>query len=238
MSTITFPESVPKTKRNQGREVAAFPGEQRIVIRGLSWDLYDRLSDAIHERDHVYLGYDGKDLEIMTTGRVHDDFKDLFGRFMNAVTYELGIPNRGAGQTTWKRPEIERGLEADQSYYFDPAKLAADAKGLARKSNDVADYPNPDLAIEVDISASRIDRPSIYAALRVPEVWRFDGESLTIEILQPDGTYLAVDSSRFLPIRTEEVVRWLVEEDVSDLLAWERRLRAWIRSELMPRMKS
>jgi Uma2 family endonuclease len=237
MSTITLPESVPKTKLNRDRAVAGIPGEQRIVIRGLSWDLYDRLSDAIREGDHVYLAYDGKDLEIMTTGRLHDDYKELFGRFMNAITYELAIPNRGAGQTTWKRPELERGLEADQSYYFEPAKLAADAKGLARKSNNVADYPNPDLAIEVDISASQVDRPSIYAALKVPEVWRFDGESLTIEILQPDGTYLAVDSSRFLPIQAKEVVRWLVEEDVSDMLAWERRLRTWIRDELVPRMK-
>jgi len=238
MSTITHPESVPRTRLNHDRAVAAIPGEQRIVIRGLSWDLYDRLSDAIGERQHVYLAFDGKDLEIMTKGHIHEDYKDLFGRFMNAVTYELGIPNSGAGETTWKRPEVERGLESDQSYYFEPAKLAADAKGRARKSNDVADYPNPDLAIEVDISASQVDRPSIYAALQVPEVWRFDGESLTIEILQPDGTYLAVESSRFLPIRAVEVVRWLVEEDLSDKLAWERRLRAWIRDELAPRMKS
>lgn len=225
MSTITLPESTP-------------PGEQRIVIRGVSWDLYDRLSDAIREGANVHLAYDGKNLEIMTTGPMHEQFKALFGRFVNGLTFELRIRNSDAGETTWKRPEVERGLESDQSYYFEPAKLAADAKGRARKSNDVADYPNPDLAIEVDISASQVDRPSIYAALQVPEVWRFDGESLTIEILQPDGTYLAVDSSRFLPIRANEVVRWLVEEDLSDKLAWERRLRAWIRDELLPRMKS
>jgi Uma2 family endonuclease len=225
MSTIPHPGSIPR-------------GEERAVIRGVSWDLYDRLSDAIGEGQNVHLAYDGKSLEITTAGPLHEQFKALFGRFVNALTFELRIRNSGAGQTTWKRPEVERGLEADQSYYFDPAKLAADAKGLARKSNDVADYPNPDLAIEVGISASRIDRPSIYAALRVPEVWRFDGESLTIEILQAYGTYVAVDASRFLPIRAAEVVRWLVEEDVSDLLAWERRLRAWIRDELLPRMKT
>ena len=90
----------------------------------------------------------------------------------------------------------------------------------------------------MDISASQVDRPSIYAALQDPEVWRFDGESLTMEKLEPDGTYLAVAASRFLPIRAKEVVRWLVEEDLSDKLAWERRLRAWIRDELAPRMKS
>ena len=38
---------------------------------------------------------------------------------------------------------------------------------MARGSNDVADYPNPDLAIEVDISPSQLDRPEIYAKLQV-----------------------------------------------------------------------
>ena len=42
-------------------------------------------------------------------------------------------------------------------------------------------------------------------------------------------------SSRFLPVRAEEVRRWVVDEDFSDELAWEQRLRAWARAELMPR---
>ncbi len=44
-------------------------GEQRIAIRGLSWELYDALSNAIDARQHVYLAYDGKDLEVMVKGR-------------------------------------------------------------------------------------------------------------------------------------------------------------------------
>ena len=39
-------------------------------------------------------------------------------------------------------------------------------------SNDVADYPNPDLMSEVDLSPSKIDRPGIYRALEVAEFWR------------------------------------------------------------------
>ena len=90
----------------------------------------------------------------------------------------------------------------------------------------------------IDISPSQVDRPEIYDALQVEEVWWFDGESLTIEQLGPDGKYITSESSRFLPVRTEEVIRWFVEEHVSDRLAWEQRLRAWIRAELVPRMSS
>jgi hypothetical protein len=32
---------------------------------------------------------------------------------------------------------------------------------LARKSKEPADYPNPDLAIEVDVSGPKVDRPAI-----------------------------------------------------------------------------
>ena len=41
---------------------------------------------------------------------------------------------------------------------------------------DIADYPNPDLAIEIDISPPEVDREGIYKSLKVAEIWRFDGE--------------------------------------------------------------
>jgi Uma2 family endonuclease len=196
------------------------------------------LSDAIGEGQNVHLAYDGKDLEIMTAGPKHEDAKEVLGSFVKAVAFELRIRCRGLGQTTWKRPESLRGLEADLCYFFDPGKLAVVAGARARDSNDVADYPNPDLAIEIDISHSEIDRPVIYAALRVGEIWRFDGESLVIEQLGTDGTYVPAESSRFLPVRADEVLRWVNDEDFSDEVDWELRLRAWIQVELKPRLKS
>ncbi|MHB1559943.1 MAG: Uma2 family endonuclease, partial [Isosphaeraceae bacterium] len=137
------------------------------------------------------------------------------------------IPCKSMGETTWKRPGLSRGLEADQCYYFDPEKLAAVAR-LGR-SRDVADYPNPDLAVEVDISRPEIDRPDIYAALRVLEVWRLGSERLVIERLTPGGTYEPVECSGFLRLRAEEIWHWIVEQDTSDQIAWARRLRAEIR---------
>ena len=61
------------------------------------------------------------------------------------------------------------------------------AEAIARMSEDVADYPNPDLAVEVDISPSKIDRPGIYAALGVAEVWRYDGKLREVVIEPTDG---------------------------------------------------
>jgi len=238
MSTITStPPSVATFRRLPASDAAVIPGERRIAIRNIPWDIYDRLSDAIGEGQNVRLAYDGKDLEIMVTGPTHEDAKESLQVFVKAVAFELRVRCRGLGQTSWKRPETLRGIEADLCYFFDPAKLAIAADARVRRSNDVSDYPNPDLAIEIDISPSQIDRPSIYRALNVKEVWRFDGRSLVIEQLRADGTYDPTDSSLFLPVRAEEVLRWLTKEDSSDETAWELSLREWARSDLAPRMK-
>ena len=210
-------------------------GETRILIRELTWDLYDRLSDAIGDSQNVRLAFDGRDLEIMSPGLFHEDYKDLLGRLVNAVTTELEIPCKGGAQTTWKRPEIKRGLEADQCYFFGAEKLASIAKAKARKSKDIADLPNPDLAIEIDTSPPKLDRTGIYAALQIAEVWIFRCESLSIQQLQPGGIYAEAESSQFLPITAAEIVRWVSKEDSTDNSAWERRLRPWIRDDLAHR---
>ena len=159
------------------------------------------------------------------------------GQLAEAVAQVLRIPYKSLGQTTWKRKEILRGLESDECYMFQPEKLAAVAKARARRSMNIDDYPNPDMSIEVDLSSPEIDRPGIYAALRVPELWRFDGQSeqVIIERLGDDGSYHSVDESRFLPIRAEEVRRWVVDENSDDESAWAERLRAWVAAELVPR---
>jgi Uma2 family endonuclease len=198
--------------------------DQRIVIRGVDRDLYDRLDAAIGEGQHIRLAYDGKDLELMTTGYLHERYKELFGLFVVFVTMALEIDHEGGGQMTWKTEEADRGLEADFSYYFDAEKLGIVREAVARKSKNPADYPAPDLAIEIDVSSPQVDRPGIYAALRVVEVWRFDGEAAVIEHPQLDGSYAPAEASRFLPIGPADIRRWLVQEDSSHRLAWQRRL--------------
>jgi len=202
-------------------------GDQRIVIRGVGWHVYDCLSEAIGEGQHVRLAYDGEDLEIRTVGYPHERFKEMLGKIVDTVSRVKGIPRKSAGETTWKRPDIKRGLQADECYYFLVEKFAIVEAAFARKSADIADYPNPDLAIEIDLSGPALDRPDIYAKLKVAEIWRFDGESLVIEQLQDDGSYAPVERSRFLPLRTQDILRWLIEEPYDDELAWERRLEQW-----------
>jgi Uma2 family endonuclease len=210
----------------------------RVVIHGVGWEFYDQLSNSIPTEANLQIDYDGKDLEIMSPGIEHDWDKTLLGRLIETTAEELEIPCAGAGQTTWKRPEIGRGIESDECYFFRPQKLEIIARARVTRSDLIADYPNPDLAVEVDVSPSKIDRPGIYAALGVHEVWRLDGElnEIIIESLEQDGTYRSVERSTFLPVSADEVRRWIIDEDSSNQSAWARRLRGWVRAELAPRL--
>ncbi len=109
-----------------------------------------------------------------------------------------------------------------------------------RNRLDLTVDPPPDLAVEIEISPSDLNRMEIYAALGIPEVWRYDGEILQIEHLQSDGTYVVTPSSVSVPVLTSvEVAAWI--EDVAaavDRLAWNRVFRSWVRDELLPRHDS
>jgi Uma2 family endonuclease len=203
--------------------------DRRVVFRGVDWAFYEELVDSIPEGCNTHVDFDGKDLEILSAGIRRARLRNMLDRFVDTTALEFEIPCQGAGQTTWKRPEVRRGLEADASYDFSAEKIAQDVAAIERSSNDVADYPNPDLAIEVDISPPQVDRVGIYAALRVPEVWRFDGRPVIIERLALPGQYTVAESSEFLPLRADEVYHWIVERRAPDDMNWMRQLRAEIR---------
>jgi Uma2 family endonuclease len=237
MATAAIP-SPPQRQTATASNPGVIPhssGEWRVVFRGVDWETYSKLIDSCREGSPIKLAFDGRDLEIMTTGNQHEIFKTLIGRMVDALTEELDIAVRSVGQTTWKRPALNRGLEADHTYYFSEAKQLAADDALARDSNRVDDYPNPDLAIEIDLSRSKVDRPAIYAALMVPEVWRFDGRTMLIERITPEGFYSKVERSSFIPIDAVEISQWLLDGRASKEIPWIRRFRAWIRDELTPR---
>jgi Uma2 family endonuclease len=206
---------------------------QRFVWYGLGWQGYQTLLELVGER-RIRLTYDRGNLEIMTTSSLHERRKYLFGRLIDAVTEELDIPVLAAASTTFNREDLDRGLEPDQCYYLENAARIQDP---AHIQLDVD--PPPDLAFEAEISRSCLDRIGIYEALRVPEVWRFDGETLTVLRLQADGTYAPAETSGVLPfLPLADVARFLREYDQKNDTRWAQAVRAWVRDEVAPRVRN
>ena len=107
---------------------------------------------------------------------------------------------------TCRREDLERGLEPDNCYYVHHA-----ATMRAKDELDLSTDPPPELAIEIDISRSTLVKLSLYAAMGVPEVWRYDGRSLQVYRHDSAGRYEPHSASGIFPgfptAEAERVVR-------------------------------
>lgn len=79
---------------------------------------------------------------------------------------------------------------------------------------------------------SILNRLDVYAALRVPEVWRYDGQTIRILLLNAEGQYVESERSRAFPfLPMPELIRFLTpDEDVSETKLM-RSFRAWVREQ-------
>ncbi|MEQ1825539.1 MAG: Uma2 family endonuclease [Pirellula sp.] len=166
--------------------------ETRTVLRNVSWGTFVALSE---ERDGSVprMTYDDGILEMMNPLRKHENLGCLIGRMVEAYSEVQGIEILSVASVTVKRRDLNKGFEADESYYVTHA-----VELLDREELDFEVDPVPDLVIEVELTASAIKKMQLFAAMKVPEVWRHDGSSLKIYRLN-DGQYQLQPSSIELP---------------------------------------
>lgn len=163
--------------------------EQRVVLNNVSWDTYLALA-AEDDRPGKRICYDQGVMEIMSPGMLHEHIAALLGRMVNTFTEEYNIEASCSAGTTFKRDDVERGFEADESYY-----IASNKAVRGKDEIDLSIDPPPDLAIEVDISRSSMPKFAIYQSIGVPELWRYDGKAILIYILDQNGKYQRSESS-------------------------------------------
>ncbi|NJL84426.1 MAG: Uma2 family endonuclease [Chloroflexaceae bacterium] len=169
-------------------------GEIRTVLPGVRWETYQALVGDPATNAGKRLTYDQGILEIMTPLPEHEANKRLLGRMVEAATEVLGLEIYSLGSATWSREDLLRAIEPDECYY-----ITHEAIARGKLSFDLRVDPAPDLAIEIDLTSSSLNRLSIYAALGVPELWRFDGQELWIYLLR-NGVYEQEERSQVLPV--------------------------------------
>jgi Uma2 family endonuclease len=168
------------------------PAEQRIVLDNISWETYLSLANDT-SRKGKRICYDQGVMEIMAPGMLHENVGRLVGRMVEAFTEERGIDAEPAKSTTFQRDDLERGFEADESYYL------ANAPAVRGKEEiDLAIDPPPDLAIEIDISRKSMKKLDLYCSIGVSEVWICDGEVIHVYVRRGDG-YESTRKSDVLP---------------------------------------
>jgi Uma2 family endonuclease len=162
----------------------------------------------------------------MSPLRKHEWVVSLLKRFVEILTFELGIKIASAGSTTLKSQFKDRGVEPDGSYY-----VQNEPHIRFKDDFDITVDPPPDLAIEVDITSSSVDKFGVYAAFEVPELWTYDHEAVRMFVLQPTGGYVEVARSLAFPQLTSEVLnRFLRRRKVVDETTLVHEFCAWVRN--------
>lgn len=201
---------------------------QRLVLYGVNWQTYEKALDTFGDRP-VRITYDRGNLELMSPLPIHEVYKCLFLRLLDYMSDELDFGMKACGSTTFRREDLDRGLEPDECFYL--ANLSH-VRNWSRI--DLTVDPPPDLAVEVDNTNSSLNRMSIYAALGVPELWRFDGESLQAYELLEGAYVLRLHSPTFPFLPLGEIVDLLHQSIlIADDRNLRRNLRTWVRDRVV-----
>ena len=173
------------------------------------------------------LTYDRGTLEIMSPSSEHERYNRTIARIVEELAVEMNLDFDALGSTTFRREDLDRGFEPDSCFYIQ------NVTSIRRKKRiDLAVDPPPDLIVEIDITSTSLDRFSIYAEVGVIEVWRFDGDRLTIHQLR-SGNYEEQDISvAFKGIRASQITTLIKDSESMSRPAWVRGLRQWIREHL------
>jgi Uma2 family endonuclease len=200
-----------------------------FVFDGVSWDDYEAMLRIVGDGP-PRVTYDEGRMEIMSPLRGHGGPSYLLGIMVSTLVEELDILYEPADPVTFRRKDLLKGVEPDKCFWF-----GHNAERVRHKRDVVlpADL-QPDLVVEIDLTASSLERLPIFAALGIPEVWRVSEDAgLEFLHLTPDGVYLARESSLAFPaLRVAEASRFFKEGLAGDKTKWGREFRRYVRESL------
>jgi Uma2 family endonuclease len=209
----------PQTKKLQSA------GEQRVVLRGLSWEAYLQILNALPDSRRARLTYDDGVLEITVPSELHEFSRSLIDRFIVTLIEVMGLRLKTMGSTTMNYPYLKKGAEPDNAYYIQNQPLV---KG---RTVDFSQDPPPDLVVEVDITYTDIAKNQFYASLGIPEFWRFDGQVWRIYQLQ-EKVFVEVENSPIFPQVPKERLYAFLAEAQEDEIDAVRSLRSWWQEQI------
>ncbi len=200
----------------------------QLVLHDISWEKYEQLLEIFAEHPALRMTYYKGTLELMTPLPEHEKYSWTLGRLLVVLSEELGLEIIGLKSTTWRSKPKAVGKEADQCFY-----IQNEAVMRGKIKIDLKNDPPPDLAIEIDTTNSSIDKMTVYAELKVPEVWRFDDGKLTVNILTNTGYVDSETSLAFESFPVQELVRFMQIDSQKGENARIREFREWVRANIV-----
>jgi Uma2 family endonuclease len=209
----------------QLKQLSVPPG-QRIILTDVNWSKFEDILQELGKKRSSKVAYFQNQLEIRMPLPEHEFDKEIIGDMVKILLEELEVDRECYGSTTFKRQDMEAGIEPDNCFYIQNYRLM-----IGKRRVDLTVDPPPDLAIEVDVTSQT--QLSAYEALGVTELWLFSQGHLRINVLQ-GGEYV---ESSFSPIFPDfpiiEGVSQFVEMSLKQgSSAALRAFRKWVREKI------
>ncbi|MBD2454726.1 Uma2 family endonuclease [Nostoc sp. FACHB-87] len=202
------------------------PAGHQLLIKNISWSTYKHILAELGENRSSRISYSQGVLEIMAPLPEHEVAKVMIGDFVKALLEELDIEFWSLGSTTFDEEKMDAGVEPDDCFY-----IQNEAAVRGKDRIDLTIDPPPDLAIEIDITSRT--RFNNYEVLGVPELWRWRGKKLEINVLI-NGKYVTTNQSLAFPnLPIAQVIpEYLQRSKTEGRNAAMKAFRAWIREQL------
>src|SRR5213593_449658 len=168
------------------------PEGSTLIVPGVSWEQYEDLLNDLADHPAVRVSYDEGTLQIISPLSEHELYKEFISDLARAFAEENKLVLEKLGSTTWKRRQLRKGTEADACFYVTNAQRI-----VGKRKIDLNIDPPPDVLVEIDTTNRSQHKFPIYAALRVPEIWRYDGRYVEMYRLDNES-YVKTDTSIIL----------------------------------------
>jgi Uma2 family endonuclease len=172
----------------------------------VSWEDYEQLLADLGDNYHVRVSYACGWLEIMSPLPEHERFGEIVQDIAREITRELGVKLEACGSMTIRSAWQAQGAEPDTCFYVQNA-----ARIIGKRSLDFNVDPPPDIVVEIDVTNASQSKFPIYAALGVPEIWRYDGSQAYFYHLAGEQ-YVETTHSRTFPFLTGAVLAQFIEQ--------------------------
>jgi Uma2 family endonuclease len=185
--------------------ISRMPEDSVVIFHKLTWNDYLNLSEQLGETHRLRLSFNEGTLKVMSLSPTHEKYVDFIKRLASQLSFRLRLNILFFGSATLRKHKAEKGNEPDACFYVQTALAIGHRIEL-----DFTVDPPPDVVVEVDIHNDSTGNDPIYAALGVPEIWRYDGR--TMHVLHLHGeTYQTAAASRALPMLTAAVLTEYLE---------------------------
>lgn len=171
------------------REATQLPPGTVVRMPG-KWDDYCVLRDSRGDNSIPRIKYRNNEILLMSPLPRHGREAHLIASIVTALLDRQNQNYEAFTPITMELPE-EGGIEPDYCFYIDHWQFVV-GKDRLNWSVD----PPPDLVIEIDVT-SYTDAAD-YLPYRVPEVWLFKADRLTISALE-SGVYQIQSTSHYFP---------------------------------------